>query len=148
VTAAQNTIVWSPKPSLPRLSIFQAAHPKSAFQFQIDMNSQGHFRSSPRPQATHLVTIYAEGMAPVEAFTRDVSNGGLFVFTPHPFAMGDRIEVSLSSPSTWDPIRLKAEVCRVVDEEPGRGIGLRFFDMTDRQLTALMDLTNSLDFES
>ncbi len=108
---------------------------------------EGHFRSSKRPQATHPVTLHLTEKDPVEAYTRDVSRGGLFVYTTCPFALGDRIEVSLSSPSTWEPLRLKAEVCRIVKEAKERGVGLRFVEMTDRQLAALVDLTNSLDFE-
>jgi uncharacterized protein (TIGR02266 family) len=143
---AQSISVLNLRPCPRRLLIFQAALQRSAFP--SDMDEQGHFRSSPRPQATHFVTIHIEGKDSVEAYTRDVSNGGLFVFTSHPFVMGDRIEVSLSSPSTWEPLRLKAEICRVVEEEPGRGIGLRFVDMTDKQLASLLHLTNSLGYES
>jgi uncharacterized protein (TIGR02266 family) len=113
------------------------------------MEKTGHFRSSPRPQASQPVTLHLPGVAdPLVAYTRDVSTGGLFVLTDRRFAMGDTMEVSLSSPSTWEPLRLKAEVCRVVENEPDIGIGLRFIDMTDPQLVALIDFTTSLDFES
>jgi uncharacterized protein (TIGR02266 family) len=112
------------------------------------MTGKGHFRSSPRPQASHPVTLYLKSGKEIVAFTRDVSHGGLFVVTDQPFAMGESLEVALSSPSTWEPLRLRAEVCRVVPEGAEPGIGLRFVNMTDRQLTALIDLTLSHDFES
>lgn len=112
------------------------------------MDQKGHFRSSPRPQASHPVTLHPKSGEEIVTFTRDVSKGGLFVVTNRAFAMGERLEVSLSSPSTWEPLRFCAEVCRVVKEGVEPGIGLRFVDMTDRQLVALIDLTVSHDFES
>ena len=106
-----------------------------------------HFRSAPRPQTSHEVTLRFSDGTEVSAFTKDVSRGGMFVPVRHPSAQGERLEVSLSSPSTWEPLRLSAEVCRV-DKEPEAGLGLRFVQLTDRQLAALIALTNSLDFES
>ncbi len=112
------------------------------------MNEKGHFRSSPRPQASHPVTLHLKSGREIVAFTRDVSHGGLFVVTDRTFEMGECLDISLSSPSTWEPLRLRAEVCRVVSDGNEPGIGLRFIEMTDRQLTALIDLTVSHDFES
>jgi Tfp pilus assembly protein PilZ len=112
------------------------------------MAAKGHFRSSPRPQASHPVTLHLNNGMEIAAFTRDVSKGGLFVVTDRQFAMGEALDVSLSSPSTWEPLRLHAEVCRVVTDEAEPGVGLRFVRMTDRQLVALIDLTVSHDFES
>ena len=112
------------------------------------MAEKGHFRSSRRPQASHPVTLHLKSGKELVVFTRDVSHGGLFVVTAQSFRMGERLEVSLSSPSTWEPLRLSAEVCRVVSDGAEPGVGLRFIDMTDRQLTALIDLTVSHDFES
>ena len=112
------------------------------------MGKKGHFRRSPRPQASHPVTLHLADGSEISTYTKDVSQGGLFVAGECVLAPGDRLEVSLSSPSTWEPLRLSAEVCRVIAEGPEPGMGLKFVQMTDRQLTALIDLTQSLDFDS
>ena len=111
------------------------------------MADQRHFRRSPRPQASHPVTLHLGDGTEISTYTKDISHGGLFVAVDRAFQMGEALDVSLSSPSTWEPLRLSAEVCRVIEEGPEQGIGLRFTRMTDRQLTALIDLTVSHDFE-
>lgn len=108
------------------------------------MSENRHFRSSPRPQAVQKVTLRRPNGSTLVAFTRDVSTGGLFVETQETFEPGERIEVELTSPSTWNPLVLKADVRRV----DAKGIGIYFVDVSDTDLVALIDLTNSLDFES
>jgi hypothetical protein len=73
-----------------------------------------------------------------------VSTGGIFVETQESFAIGETLQVELISPSTWEPLTLRAEVRRV---EQG-GVGLFFIDISDADLVALIDLIASLDFES
>jgi hypothetical protein len=81
--------------------------------------------------------------------TRDVSTGGMFVLTDEIFDIDDIVEVDLATPSTWEPLTLKARVCRIVSAEEGEpGIGLNFIDVTDPELVALINLTASLGFES
>jgi Tfp pilus assembly protein PilZ len=108
------------------------------------MTDKKHFRSSPRPQTSHQVTLRRKDGSATVAFTRDVSTGGVFVETHDAFTMGESLDVELSSPTTWEPLVLKAEVRRVAEG----GIGLHFVGVTDAQLVALIDLTSSLDFES
>ena len=112
------------------------------------MEKKGHFRRSPRPLASHPVILHLLDGSEISTYTKDVSRGGLFVAGEHSLPLGARLEVSLSSPSTWEPLRLTAEVCRIITKGPEPGMGLKFVEMTDRQLTALIDLTHSLDFES
>lgn len=116
------------------------------------MNDRPHFRSSPRPHVSCKVTMYRDEWSsdsPVVSYTRDLGAGGLFAVTTEKFELGDRVEVVLSTPSTWEPLILKAEICRV--EEPGEGepggVGLRFMDTTDAQLVALTEFIESLDFD-
>jgi uncharacterized protein (TIGR02266 family) len=127
--------------------IIQATGRKSACPNDM-MKKKAHFRSSPRPRTSHQVTLHLTDGKDITAFTKDVSKGGLFVTTAYTFAMGEKLEVSLFSPSTWEPLRLSAEVCRVEEGTDEPGVGLRFTALTDRQLAALISLTNSLDFES
>lgn len=108
------------------------------------MTEERHFRISPRPQASHRVAIRRGDASTLIAFTKNVSTGGMFVETQESFAMGESVDVELSSPSTWEPLRLRAEVRRITAD----GIGLRFSDVSDSDLVALIDLTSSLNFES
>jgi Tfp pilus assembly protein PilZ len=108
------------------------------------MTRKGHFRSSPRPQASYQVTMRRDDGACVVVFTRDVSTGGMFIETQELFQLGQKLEVELSSASTWEPLTLSAEVRRVAKG----GVGLHFVDVSDSQLVALINLTPSLDFES
>ena len=111
-----------------------------------------HFRSSPRPQVNHQVSLVRKtrpGDSPIVAFTRDISTGGIFVETDQDFEIGEKLTVILSSPTTWQPLTLSAEVCRMDagSEKKKRGVGLHFVDMADTELVALIELTTSLDFE-
>jgi Tfp pilus assembly protein PilZ len=108
------------------------------------MTSREHFRSSPRPQASQQVVLHRSDSSTIVAFTRDVSTGGVFVETQETFTVGESLRVELVSPSTWDPLTLRAEVRRA---EPG-GVGLRFVGVSDADLVALINLISSLDFES
>ncbi len=117
------------------------------------MTDKPHFRSSPRPHIACKVTLYRPGWSsdsPIVAFTEDLSTGGLFAVTDEKLELGQRVEIVLSTPSTWEPLVLNAEVCRQkvrIDDDPG-GVGLRFVDLTDIQVLALDDFMASLNFES
>ncbi len=111
--------------------------------------SRGHFRSSPRPQIASKVTIRKHGLDDLVAYTRDVGMGGVFIETSQAFEMGDRLEVLLSAPSMWEPLVLRASVCRIEtprEDSPG-GVGLQFQDLSESQSVALGELTASLDYE-
>ena len=116
------------------------------------MSKFEHFRSSPRPQVNHQVTLVRESRpteSAIVAFSRDISTGGIFVETDKTFEIGEKLMVTLSSPTTWQPLVLNAEVCRIEagDKKKKGGVGLHFVDMSDTELVALIELTTSLDFE-
>ena len=113
--------------------------------------SKGHFRSSPRPQIACKVTIrrQADPSEEIIAYTRDIGLGGVFVETSEPLDEGEVIDVSLAAPSKWEPLVLKASVCRIEAPkggEPG-GVGLRFEHLSENQTIALSELAASLDYE-
>ena len=62
--------------------------------------------------------------------------------------VGDVVGIDLATPSTWEPLSLKAKVCRLCQEEDTSGIGLQFIDIPDSKLVALVQLIEALDFES
>ena len=115
------------------------------------MSKPKHFRSQARPQVACKVILRRQD--PLEdglvSFTRDLGPGGLFAITDAIFEMGDRIQVELSTPSTWEPLTLDAQVCRIEEAEGGEpgGVAVQFVDMTDAQILALSDFIDSLEFE-
>ena len=114
------------------------------------MTNKDHFRSSPRPQLRHTVTLRLDkpDTREITATTKDVSTGGLFVFTKERLDIGDIVEIDLTSPCTWDPLSLRARVCRVCPEGSNRGVGLQFVNVPDEKLVSLVQLIEALDFES
>jgi uncharacterized protein (TIGR02266 family) len=115
------------------------------------MSETHHFRASRRPRVAVQVVVRrldAPSAAPIVTYTRDVGTGGLFVVTSDDLVLGERVEVTLSTPSTWEPVALRAEVCRYggsEGEEPG-GVGLRFVDPTEEESVALARFVASLDY--
>ncbi|MDD5307913.1 MAG: PilZ domain-containing protein [Deltaproteobacteria bacterium] len=115
------------------------------------MRETHHFRASRRPRVAVQVVLRRldnPSTAPIVTYTRDVGTGGLFVVTSEDFVLGERVEVTLSTPSTWEPVALKAEVCRYggsEGDEPG-GVGLRFVDPSEEEAVVLARFVSSLDY--
>jgi uncharacterized protein (TIGR02266 family) len=89
------------------------------------------------------------GGGPVVSYTEDLSQGGLFCVTDEQFAPGERVTVVMSTPSTWEPLSLEADVAwsRSARGEDPAGVGLQFVDLTPEQLVALTEFVASLDYE-
>jgi len=91
-----------------------------------------------------------EGAAPpIECYTRDIGAGGLFAATDERLDPGERVEVELSTPATWDPLRLGARVCWVLEGSGGApaGVGLQFVDIGGAEALALARFVEALDYE-
>jgi uncharacterized protein (TIGR02266 family) len=117
------------------------------------MSESGHFRNSGRPQAMVEVLIhrrFAVSPEPLGAYTRDVGTGGVFVVTDARLERGERVHLLLVSPTTWQPLRIDAEVTwwREAGEDGPAGAGMRFVEPDADQLLALRSLVAVLDFES
>ena len=64
--------------------------------------------------------------------------------------VGEQVKVVLSTPSTWEPLSLIAEVCwsEPATGEDLPGVGLKFATLSDEQLINLSSFVSSLEFES
>ena len=82
-------------------------------------------------------------------YTKDISTGGLFLMNTGNLQVGDQVKVVLSTPSTWEPLSLVAEVCwsEPTSDEDLPGAGLKFATLSDEQLIALSNFVSSLEFE-
>lgn len=110
-----------------------------------------HFRSQPRP-GIRVRIRYRRLDEPhareVEALTRNIGVGGAFILTDSPLPIGTLLEISISSPATWEPVRVRAEV-RWIGSGAGEddvGMGVSFRDLHPRDVVALHDFFVSLQF--
>ncbi len=69
----------------------------------------------------------------------DISKGGLYVHTDHPFQAGSVVEISL--PIDSEELKIKA---RIKYEHAGVGIGLRFIDLDDIQKAKIEELIEDI----
>ena len=82
------------------------------------------------------------------SYTKDISTGGLFLVNTGKLLVGEQVKVILSTPSTWEPLSMIAEVCwsepATGDDMPG--VGLKFATLSDEQLITLSSFVSSLEF--
>jgi Tfp pilus assembly protein PilZ len=83
------------------------------------------------------------------SLTKDISTGGLFLVNTGNLQVGEQVKVILSTPSTWEPLCLVAEVCwsEHIAAEELPGVGIRFATLSDEQLIALSNFVSTLEFE-
>jgi uncharacterized protein (TIGR02266 family) len=117
------------------------------------MSETAHFRGSPRPQAEVEVRIHrlwSTSPEPLRAYTRDLGTGGAFVVTDARLERGERVRLTLSTPATWQPLHLDAEVSwwREAGEDGPGGVGMRFVGLDAEQAVALRGFVTALDFEA
>src|SRR5437899_9840083 len=104
-----------------------------------------HFRRQPRARLrlrARIVLPREQAAAPpaaVDCTTRDLGLGGAFLLTSLGIDPGDRLTVELSSPFSWEPLRLKAVVRRRSEGTAGEppGLGVAFVDLGQRDVVAL-----------
>jgi len=109
-----------------------------ADETEDDFQSQEERRAHDRQRLIVDVHFDGEDVTGV-ASTKDISPGGLYLNTQAVIPEGAMLLVRI-------PFRRDAEiVCRaeVVYSEPGRGLGLRFKDLTDEaRATLVLELAN------
>jgi uncharacterized protein (TIGR02266 family) len=94
--------------------------------------------------------LFSLSCEPLRACTRDVGTGGVFVITDARLERGERVSLVLAAPTTWQPLRIDAEVTwwREADEDGPAGAGMRFVGPDPDQALALAALVAALDFKS
>ena len=116
------------------------------------MPEHNHFRGAPRSRAECRVSVVflQRETAPLVAYTSDVGVGGLCLTHGEAMRVGERVEVSLTTPSRWAPVVLRAEV--VWQRETAAGdegeTGFAFVDTTEEAAAALKDLVATLVYDT
>lgn len=87
-------------------------------------------------------------------FTRDISEGGVFVATYNVFPVGTVMELELQVPDTGAPIQVKGEVrwsAEANEDSDGHpGVGLRFLDLSEadrRRIDRFVSVRDSIFFD-
>jgi uncharacterized protein (TIGR02266 family) len=81
---------------------------------------------------------YRDGASFLEAFTGNVSSGGLFIETDHPLEQGEQFSLELGLPDVPESLKIKCEVvwaaskAEKLDRQASRGMGVRFLEMTKK----------------
>jgi type IV pilus assembly protein PilZ len=80
-------------------------------------------------------------------YTKNVSQGGMFIKTDHPHEIGSRIDVQLHSQELGEPMHIVCEVVRRETDVSGgkeQGIGVKFVDIAPESRERLMRLLKTL----
>jgi uncharacterized protein (TIGR02266 family) len=99
-------------------------------------------RKHPRVTIVVQVTALSNGLMQT-CLSNDISPGGMFLETKEPFEVGELLRLEFSLPDISRLFVLKAEVVRIVKEEPERkeiiiaGMGVRFLEL-DREIERLI----------
>lgn len=85
----------------------------------------------------------------MEEYTHNISHGGIYIRTPHPKPLGERINIILTHPQSGQEMVLEGEVVRVVTEADAErthqppGMGVRFLAMDKYTLNQLQAFISS-----
>jgi uncharacterized protein (TIGR02266 family) len=112
----------------------------------------GHFRLRPRYPLEVRVAVrrqHERSAREVEGSTENLGFGGAFVLADPPLPPATRVQVSLVSATTWEPLRIAGEVRWVRDARPGQpaGMGIAFDPLSPEHALALHRLFGAFGFE-
>ena len=95
------------------------------------------------------IIVSGEGLSAVTPFqTKDVSEGGVFIYTHDLLPVGTRVDFTLVLGEKTASIRGRGEVVRVVTEDDpdaqGPGLALMFVDMPPEEQARIHHLLNTI----
>lgn len=84
---------------------------------------------------------YKKDDKPVSAFTKDISNNGMFIITRDTLPVGEELDLTFSLPEISKPLHVKGRVVRELkDEQDGHyvgGMGILFTEMSEEDAAAI-----------
>ena len=111
------------------------------FKKMIDRISECSFRQEPRVPKTLSLT-YKDRQSFVNAYSTNISGGGLFVKTDNPLPKGENFLLKLQLPDIGQNLSIQCQV--VWNRKPGdtakagpNGMGIRFLEMDDKDVQVL-----------
>ena len=94
---------------------------------------RGYYRKS-----VTLPVTYAIGENAYRDSTKDLSLGGVFIFTRRYFQVGQQIRMVFRNKDNNNPVKIFDKVARVTPE----GIGVKFLSMNNDKKTAILTLSS------
>jgi hypothetical protein len=94
---------------------------------------RGFFRKPLR-----LPVIYATGEYTYRNYIKDISFGGVFIFTPNAFRAGQQIRILFSNGDKTSSVKMLGKVARSTPE----GIGVEFLSPDIDKITAILSLAS------
>jgi CRP/FNR family transcriptional regulator len=115
------------------------------YRQMIDRTIKFASRKEIRAQKT-LSLSYQDKKSFVDAYTENVSDGGLFIRTENPLKQGEQFLLNLQLPGLSDPMKIKCEVAWTRKEKEATdyptGMGVRFLEMTKEDNRTLKQYLN------
>ena len=90
-------------------------------------------RAHPRIHVVAKVEVEAQGRSFV-AVVRNVSAGGMQIYTANPAAPGDRLQLAFTLPESARPLRVRAVVRNVL---PDSAMGVQFEGLSSEEAAAI-----------
>jgi len=94
---------------------------------------RGYFR-----KPLNLPVTYAIGENAYRDSTKDISLGGVFIFTRRYFQIGQQIRMVFRNKDNENPVKIFGKVTRVTTER----IGVKFLSMNNDKKTAILTLAS------
>lgn len=109
----------------------------------LDRAREFSTRSEPRIPKT-LSLVFKDRKSFFQAYTGNISTGGLFIKTDNPLSSGHRFILKLQLPDVPDPLEIKCEVMwarKVESGEPNRppGMGVKFCEISKKDYLCLKE---------
>ena len=105
---------------------------------------RAHARRAVRLRA--LLTHVQAGWQ-LQVHVENVSLGGVCIAVEERLAVGETVTLSVTAPSLWDPLVLRARVAWRASEPERQRVGLAFDHKSAEAVFALYELINSLAYE-
>lgn len=103
------------------------------------MDDRRRFKRLPTAMVAHLATRRATQTETLQMQIRNLSTGGVFIVTPHPYAPGSLVEFDFALPEGPGPIHAKGVVRWVEPSGPQPGMGVEFIEVSTDSRRELTD---------
>src|SRR5690242_1175554 len=115
---------------------------------EMEQQAKDERRRAPRADLV-LRVDYDDGQTSADYLT-DLGEGGLFICTARPFALGQSIEFTISFPGLLEPVTVRGVVRwrsepSPADPDAPEGVGVQFVDQGPAQREAIARLLSRLD---
>jgi hypothetical protein len=95
----------------------------------------------------HALVVHLDAGWQRHGAVENLALGGACIVVDEPLAGGDKVTVSFTAPTLWDPLQLRARVVWSAAATSGRRAGVAFEHPTADAIFALYELIVTLGYE-